>query len=73
MTDSLRERLQAGLGDLPRSLDWLARAAAARDPYLLQMSLTATWFDPLRADPRFAGVARALGLDPVVMARPTGR
>ncbi len=73
MTDSLRERLQAGLGDLPRSLDWLARAAAARDPYLLQMSLTAPWFDPLRGDPRFAAVARALGLDPVAMARRTGR
>ena len=62
-----------GLGDLPRALDWLERAAAARDPYLLQMSLTATWFDPLRGDPRFAGVARALGLDPVAMARRTGR
>ena len=62
-----------GLGELPRALDWLERAAAARDPYLLQMSLTATWFDPLRADPRFAGVARALGLDPAIMARRTGR
>jgi hypothetical protein len=37
------------------------------------MSLTATWFDPLRGDPRFAAVARALRLDPQVMARPTGR
>ena len=62
-----------GLGELPRALDWLERAAAARDPYLLQMSLTATWFDPLRGDRRFAGVARGLGLDPAIMARRTGR
>jgi serine/threonine-protein kinase len=62
-----------GLGDMPRALDWLERAAAARDPYLLAMSLTATWFDPLRRDPRFAPIARSLGLDPAIMARPTGR
>jgi serine/threonine-protein kinase len=62
-----------GLGDTVRALDWLERAAAAKDPYLLAMSLTATWFDPLRGDPRFAPIARTLGLDPAIMARPTGR
>jgi hypothetical protein len=37
------------------------------------MGLTPTWFDPLRGDRRFAPIARTLGLDPTVMARPTGR
>jgi hypothetical protein len=37
------------------------------------MGLTPTWFDPLRGDPRFASIARSLGLDPVIMLRPTGR
>jgi len=61
-----------GLGDRDAALDWLERAARARDPYLLQMSLTPAWFDPIRSDPRFAAVARALGLDAAVMARRTG-
>lgn len=62
-----------GLGDKGQALDWLERAAAVRDPYLMAMSLGATWFDLLRGDPRSAPIARSLGLDPVVMARPTGR
>jgi serine/threonine-protein kinase len=61
-----------GLGDTGRALEWLERAVGAKDPYLLAMGLTPTWFDPLRADPRFGPLARALGLDPVIMARPTG-
>ena len=61
-----------GLGNGRTALDWLERAARVRDPYLLQMSLTPAWFDPIRADPRFAAVARTLGLDPVVMRRRTG-
>ena len=62
-----------GLGDTARALDWLERAARERDPYLLQMSLTPSWFDALRASARFAEVARTLGLDAAVMARPTGQ
>jgi hypothetical protein len=54
-------------------LDWLERAAAAGDPYLLAMGLTPTWFDPLRGDPRFGPIARSLGLDAAIMSRPTGR
>ncbi len=61
-----------GLGEEQRALEWLERAAGARDPYLLAMGLTPTWFDPLRGDPRFAPIARTLGLDPVVMAKRTG-
>ncbi|HUF28777.1 MAG TPA: protein kinase [Gemmatimonadaceae bacterium] len=62
-----------GLGDTTRALDWLERAARQRDPYLLQMSITPAWFDPLRGEARFAAVAVSLGLDPRIMARPTGR
>ena len=62
-----------GLGDEARAIEWLERAAKARDPYLLAMGLTPTWFDPLRGDPRLAPIARSLGLDPAVMARKTGR
>jgi serine/threonine-protein kinase len=62
-----------GLRDTSRALEWLERAVAAKDPYLLAMGLTPTWFDPLRSDPRFGPMARALRLDPVIMARPTGR
>jgi len=61
-----------GLGEHESALDWLERAAESRDPYLLQMSLTPSWFDPIRAEPRFADVARRLGLDPAVMAKRTG-
>jgi tetratricopeptide (TPR) repeat protein len=61
-----------GLGDTARALDWLERAARERDPYLLQMSLTPTWFDEVRGSARFAEIARSLGLDPVLMARPAG-
>jgi hypothetical protein len=62
-----------GLGDTVRALDWLERAAAGRDPYLLAMGLTPTWFDPLRGDRRFGEVARSIGLDPAVMSRKTGK
>ena len=61
------------LGDHDRALDWLEAAAAADDPYMLQMSLTPRWFDPVRGDPRFAAVARQLGLDPAAMARTAPR
>ena len=61
-----------GLGDTVRALDWLERAARERDPYLLQMSLTPTWFDAVRGSARFAEIARSLRLDPVLMARPAG-
>jgi tetratricopeptide (TPR) repeat protein len=61
-----------GLGDSTRALDWLERAAEDRDPYLLQMSLTPSWFDPIRAHGRFAAVARTLGLDPAMMSRKSG-
>ena len=61
-----------GLGDSSRALDWLERAARERDPYLLQMSLTPSWFDAVRGSARFGGIARSLGLDPLRMAQPAG-
>jgi hypothetical protein len=39
----------------------------------MAMSLTPTWFDAVRASPRFAAVARPLGLDSALMAQVTER
>jgi hypothetical protein len=55
------------------ALDWLERAAASGDQFLMAMSLTPTWFDAVRASPRFAAVARTLGLDSALMAQVTER
>ena len=60
----------AGVGDRVRALDWLERAQQRRDPWLYAMSVTATFFDSLRQEPRFAEVVRAMGLD---VARVTGK
>ncbi|MBX3172930.1 MAG: protein kinase [Gemmatimonadaceae bacterium] len=40
----------------------LQRAAAARDPFALLLPLRVWWYDGVRADPRFAEFASALGL-----------
>lgn len=59
-----------GLGDNDRALAWLTRAANERDPWLYAMSVNAPWFDPIRADARFAAVVRTMGLDVDVLTRP---
>ncbi|MEJ7812933.1 MAG: protein kinase [Gemmatimonadaceae bacterium] len=52
-----------GLGDREQALRWLERAAERRDSWLYAMSVNAPFFDPVRADPRFAAVVRGMGLD----------
>ena len=57
-----------GLGRHEDALAWLDRAVGERDPFLFASSLTPSWYAPLRADPRFAALARRMGLDPALMA-----
>ena len=57
----------AGLGDTSESLTWLERAAREHDAWLYAMSINAPIYAALRNDPRFAGVARTMGLDPAAM------
>ena len=56
-----RDRLR-GLGDLDRAFEWLERAYAERDMAMVHLD-TDPYFDPLRADPRFADLRSRMGLD----------
>jgi serine/threonine-protein kinase len=62
-------RVHLGLGDLAGALSLLDRAAAEHDPFFSSESLAEAFFDPLRADPRFAAIARKVGLDQRVLAK----
>ena len=60
-----------GLGDRDAALTWLERAVRQKDPWLYAMSINAPVFDDIRSDPRFAAAAKAMGLDPAVMTKPS--
>lgn len=49
----------SGAGKTDRALDWLESSFQARDASLIL--LRGPWFDPLRPDPRFEAVTRAIG------------
>lgn len=51
--------IYAQWGDMPQALDWLETAMRLRDPDLLQLK-TDPYVDPLRGEPRFQAVERAL-------------
>ena len=51
--------IYAQWGDTARALDWLDRAVRNRDPYLAYTKVN-FFFDPLRAEPRFQAIERAL-------------
>lgn len=53
----------AGLGAVPEALDWLERAAAAKDPLLYETWLGTPWFQSLRSNPRFQSVVAQLGVN----------
>jgi tetratricopeptide (TPR) repeat protein len=59
----------AGLGEHDRALEWLERAARARDPWLYAMSINAPVYATIWSDPRFAEIARIMKLDPAAMTR----
>jgi TolB-like protein/Tfp pilus assembly protein PilF len=62
-------RIHVGLGDNPRALSLLERAAADRDPFFSGESLAENFFAPLRGDPRFIAIVRTTGLDPRLAQR----
>jgi len=49
------------LGDRDKAFEWLDKAYQARSPYLLALNVDRQW-DPIRRDPRFARLVRAIGL-----------
>jgi serine/threonine protein kinase/tetratricopeptide (TPR) repeat protein len=57
-------------GDDAAALDWLARAAKVRDPWLLEMGLSPVWFDHLRGNAKVAAIAAELRLPAEVLKTP---
>jgi eukaryotic-like serine/threonine-protein kinase len=62
-------RIYIGLSDTSRALGLLERAAADRDAFYSSESLAESFFDPVRADPRFAAIVKKVGVDRRVLAR----
>jgi tetratricopeptide (TPR) repeat protein len=52
-----------GIGDNEQALAWLERAVTTHDPDVTGV-LGSPLLEPLRADPRFAGLVRRMGLEP---------
>ena len=50
------------LGDTALALDWLERAAEEHSPLIVYVKV-APQFDRLRAEPRFQGLLRRIGLE----------
>ena len=55
-------RVYIGLGDRARALTLLERAATDRDSFYSSESLAETFFDPIRADPRFLALVNRVGV-----------
>jgi serine/threonine-protein kinase len=55
-------RVYIGLGDRGRALTLLERAATDRDSFYSSESLAESFFDPIRGDPRFAGIVSRVGV-----------
>jgi serine/threonine-protein kinase len=62
-------RVYLGLGDTSHALDLLAGAAARHDSFFSSESLSGSYFDPVRGDPRFAALVRTVRLDPAALTR----
>jgi tetratricopeptide (TPR) repeat protein len=62
-------RVYLGLGDNAQALTLLERAAAEHDSFFSSESLSESFFDPIRADPRFTAVVKTVGLDRRVLSR----
>ncbi|MGH9901812.1 MAG: tetratricopeptide repeat protein, partial [Pyrinomonadaceae bacterium] len=55
--------IHMALGDRGRAFEWLERAVGERDSWLVWLNVD-PGLDPLRGDPRFADLARRIGLTP---------
>jgi serine/threonine-protein kinase len=55
-------RVYIGLGDRARALTLLERAATDRDSFYSSESLAESFFDPIRADPRFVTLVNRVGV-----------
>jgi serine/threonine-protein kinase len=62
-------RVYLGLGDKNRALTLLERAAAIHDPFFSSESMLETFFDPVRADPRFDALVSRVGLSKRLLSR----
>ena len=58
-----------GLGDNARALSLLERAAADHDSFFSSESLAENFFDPIRADPRFAAIVAKAELDKRLLSK----
>ena len=56
-------RIHTALGDKPRALEWLRKAAEERYTGVLWIKVDPT-LDPLRSEPRFAELVKEIGLPP---------
>ncbi len=55
--------IHLGLGEINSAFEWLDRAVDERDQLMMPIKSYA-FFDPLRADPRFAALLRKMNLEP---------
>ena len=63
-------RVYLGLGDTNHALSLLERAATDHESVLLPVeSLSESFFDPIRADPRFAAIVAKVGVDRRVLTK----
>jgi Tfp pilus assembly protein PilF len=62
-------RVYITLGDTPKALTLLERAAASHDAFFSSESLAESFFDPIRADSRFGAIVARVGLDRRLLAR----
>lgn len=60
---SLAAIIWAGLDKKSQALDWLEKARAGRDPYLVFLQVNPVW-DPLRTEPRFVQLLHEVGFKP---------
>jgi tetratricopeptide (TPR) repeat protein len=61
-------RIFLALGEKDKSLTLLERAAADHDAFFASESLAEPFFDPIRADPRFAAIVAKVGLGKGVLS-----
>ena len=54
--------IHIGLGEIDSAFEWLDRAVHGRDQFMMPIKSYA-FFDPLRADPRFAALLRKMHLE----------